>query len=48
MVEPAALGAVAGLGRWFVGGAVLLNEYWSFVDVEVPLGNNSAQGPASV
>ena len=46
MVEPA-LGSAAGLGRWFVGGVVLLNagvfQMW-----EVLLGSHSVQTPASV
>ena len=41
------LGAAAGLGRWFVGVAVLLNA-GEFSVVEALLGNHSAQSPGSV
>ena len=46
VVEPV-LGPAAGLGRWFVGVAVLLNG-GVFQFVETPLGNHSAQSPANV
>ena len=42
-----ALGAVAGLGRWFVGVAVFA-ALCSFPVEQAPLGNHSAQTPASV
>ena len=45
VVEPA-LGAAARLGRWLVG--VRFCCMLEFPDVEAPLGNNSAQSPASV
>ena len=47
VAEPA-LSAATGLGRWFVDAAVLLNDGVSQMDVEVPLGNYSAQSPANV
>ena len=47
VVEPAALGAAVGMGRWFVGKCGF-TECWSFPDVEALLGNRSAQSPASV
>ena len=45
VVEPA-LGAPAGLGRWFVGVAVL--PVFLFPEEEAGLGNHIAQSPASV
>ena len=43
-----ALAAAAGLGRWFVDVAVLLNAGVFQLCVEALLGNHSAQNPASV
>ena len=40
------LDAAAGLGRWTLGDAVV--SFWSLSVKEVPLGNHSAQSPASV
>ena len=45
-VEPA-LGAAAGLGRWFVGVAVFA-AFWSFSAEEATISNHSAQSPPSV
>ncbi len=47
VVEPAAMGAAAGLGRWFVGVVVFLVS-WRFPEEEALLGKCSAQSPASV
>ena len=44
----AELGATAGLGRRFVGVVAVLPLSWSFSVEEAPLGNHSAQSPASV
>jgi len=47
VVERPALGAAAGLSRWFAGVAVLLLS-GDFVEEEAALGNHSAQSPASL
>ena len=48
MEEGPALGAAAGLGRWFVGVVVLREHLWRFSDEEALLANPGEQSPASV